>query len=234
MTNSSPLAWSRIAVRFYPTAGGFPDTTLASQLLGFVTQDGQGRYGVEQASQTVLAGAGNATADATGNAPLPQTGGSVQLTIDASLQLRLEKELSAAYIADRAPRVSGLVMDPYTGAILAWGSVPGYDENNYAPVAQDDPSEFSDPIASQVYEPGSVMKMFTSAAALEKGVVDLHDADPGPEGTRLRQQHRPELRQEEHGHPAVRGRHRQLAQRRYCQGCRDARQDHGRCLVRPI
>ena len=55
---------------------------------------------------------GNATADAGGNAPLPQTGGSVQLTIDASLQLRLEKELSAAYIADRAPRVSGVVHGP--------------------------------------------------------------------------------------------------------------------------
>lgn len=161
------------AVRFYPTAGGFPDTTLASQLLGFVTQDGQGRYGVEQASQSVLAGAGNETADATGNAPLPQTGGSVQLTIDSSLQLRLETELSAAYVADRAPRVSGLVMDPYTGAILAWASVPGYDENNYQQTAQDDPTEFSDPIASQVFEPGSVMKMFTSAAALEKGVVTL-------------------------------------------------------------
>ncbi|HEY7025243.1 MAG TPA: penicillin-binding protein 2 [Candidatus Limnocylindrales bacterium] len=160
-------------VRVYPTAGGFPLTTLASQLLGFVTQDGQGRYGVEQASNSVLAGAGSSTADATGNAPLPQTGGNVQLTIDSSLQLRLETELTAAYIADQAPRVSGLVMDPNTGAILAWGSVPGYDENDYGDVAQDDPALFSDPIASQVYEPGSVMKMFTSAAALENGVVTL-------------------------------------------------------------
>ncbi len=161
------------AVRFYPSAGGSPGTTLASQLLGFVTQDGQGRYGVEQASQSVLAGAGSATADAGDSAPLPQTGGNVQLTIDASLQLRLEKELYTAWVADRAPRVTGLVMDPYTGAILAWGSVPGYDENNYGSVAQDDPSLFTDPIVSQVYEPGSVMKMFTAAAALEKGVVTL-------------------------------------------------------------
>jgi cell division protein FtsI/penicillin-binding protein 2 len=152
-------------VRVYPSAGGAPGTTLASQLLGFVTQDGQGRYGVEQASQAILAGAGSATADASDNAPLPQTGGSVQLTIDASLQLRLEKELYAAWVADRAPRVTALVMDPYTGAILAWGSVPGYDENDYAAIAQDSPDLFADPIGSQVYEPGSVMKMFTAAAA---------------------------------------------------------------------
>ena len=161
------------AVRFYPSEGGSPNTTLASQLLGFVTQDGQGRYGVEQSSQTVLAGATGRTADASDSAPLPQTGGSVQLTIDASLQLRLEKELYAAWVADRAPRVTGVVMDPYTGAILAWGSVPGYDENNYAAVAQDSSDLFTDPIVSQVYEPGSVMKMFTAAAALEKGVVNL-------------------------------------------------------------
>src|SRR5262245_28719823 len=49
------------AVRFYPSAGGSPGTTLASQLLGFVSDDGVGRYGVEQASQDVLAGAGGAT-----------------------------------------------------------------------------------------------------------------------------------------------------------------------------
>jgi stage V sporulation protein D (sporulation-specific penicillin-binding protein) len=160
-------------MRFYPSAGGSPGTTLASQLLGFVTQDGQGRYGVEQSSQSILAGAGSATADAGDSAPLPQTGGSVQLTIDAGLQLRLEKELYAAWVADRAPRVTGVVMDPYTGAILAWGSVPGYDENDYASVAADSPDLFTDPIASQVYEPGSVMKMFTAAAALDKGVIGL-------------------------------------------------------------
>jgi cell division protein FtsI/penicillin-binding protein 2 len=160
-------------VRFYPDTGGAPDTTLASQLLGFVTADGQGRYGVEQASQALLAGALGATADVSGAPPLPQSGGTVQLTIDASLQLRLEKELYAAWVADRAPRVSAIVMDPYTGAILAYGSVPGYDENDYSQTAQSDPQLFTDPLISQVYEPGSVMKMFTSAAALEEGVVNM-------------------------------------------------------------
>jgi len=159
-------------VRIYPSAGGSPGTTLASQLLGFVSQDGQGRYGVEQESQDVLAGAGSATADA-GDAPLPQAGGDVQLTIDASLQLRLEKELYAAWVADRAQRVTGLVMNPYTGEIMAWGSVPGYDANAYSDVAQRSPGLFVDPVVSQVYEPGSVMKMFTAAAALEEGVVGL-------------------------------------------------------------
>jgi len=164
-------------VRFYPNSGGSPDTTLASQLLGFVTDDGQGRYGIEQFGQTYLAGTDAATADVSGDvgdAVPPHDGEQVQLTIDASLQLRLEKELYAAWVADRAPRVTGLVMDPYTGAILAWGSVPGYDANDYTDTAENSPELFTDPIVSQVYEPGSVMKMFTAAAALEEGVVTLN------------------------------------------------------------
>ena len=158
-------------VRFYPSAGGAPETTLASQLLGFVTDDGQGRYGIEQSSDELLAGSGGATANVVGAEDVPRTGGHVQLTIDASLQLALENELQAAYVADRANRVSGVIMDPYTGAILAWASVPGYDANNYGRTANRAPQMFTDPILSEVYEPGSVMKMFTAAAAIEKGVV---------------------------------------------------------------
>src|SRR3954451_24757181 len=56
------LALEPHPVRFYPSAGGSPGTTLASQLRGFVTQDGEGRYGVDQNSQSILAGAGSATA----------------------------------------------------------------------------------------------------------------------------------------------------------------------------
>ncbi len=160
-------------VRYYPNAGGAPDTTLASQLLGFVTEDGQGRYGVEQAGHDLLAGAQAVTADVSGSAPLPQPGGNVQLTIDARLQLRLESELYASWVANRAERVSGVIIDPYSGAILAWASVPGYDANTYAEIADSAPQLFADPIASAVYEPGSVMKMLTAAAALEEGAVQL-------------------------------------------------------------
>jgi cell division protein FtsI/penicillin-binding protein 2 len=160
-------------VRFYPNAGGSPNTTLASQLLGFVNQEGEGRYGIEQSCQDVLSGQSGAVASTTGSTTTATEGGSVQLTIDASLQLRLEKELYAAWVADRATRVTGAVIDPYTGAILAWASVPGYNANDFSEVAESAPELFSDPVYSQVYEPGSVMKMFTAAIALEEGVVTL-------------------------------------------------------------
>jgi cell division protein FtsI/penicillin-binding protein 2 len=164
-----------VAARFYPNPGGAPQTTLASQLLGFVTDDGQGSYGVEQHNQSLLAGTpvDTASLDSLNQALGDGTpvGADLQLTIDASLQLRVEKELYATWVADQARRVSAVVMDPKTGAILAWASVPGYDENDYADVARRSPERFVDPIASQIYEPGSVMKMLTAAAALEKGVI---------------------------------------------------------------
>jgi cell division protein FtsI (penicillin-binding protein 3) len=162
-------------IRFYPNSGGYPDTTLASQLLGFVTDDGLGSYGIEQYGQDLLAGDNAATADVSGGLPeAADAGGQIRLTIDASLQLRLEKELYTAWVADNAPRVSGLVMDPDTGAILASASVPGYNANDYSQIADDAPDLFVDPIVSEVYEPGSVMKMHTAAAALEEGVVTLN------------------------------------------------------------
>jgi cell division protein FtsI (penicillin-binding protein 3) len=158
-------------VRFYPNPGGVARTTLASQLLGFVSDDGAGRYGIEQYNHALLTGGSAGTASLDG-APAPAgPGADVQLTIDASLQLRVEKELYAVWVANQARRVSALVMDPHTGDILAWASVPGYDANAYGRVAGSQPGLFIDPLASEVYEPGSVMKMITAAAALEAGVV---------------------------------------------------------------
>jgi cell division protein FtsI (penicillin-binding protein 3) len=62
-------------------------------------------------------------------------------------------------------------MDPYTGEIYAWASYPAYDGNDFKAIAAEDPSRFIDPIVSTVYEPGSVFKMLTAAAALGNGTV---------------------------------------------------------------
>jgi cell division protein FtsI/penicillin-binding protein 2 len=79
----------------------------------------------------------------------------------------------AAQIADRADNVSVVVMDPYTGAIYADASYPSYDANAYQATADLDPSRFLDPTIAEVYEPGSVFKLFTTIAALETGTATL-------------------------------------------------------------
>jgi cell division protein FtsI/penicillin-binding protein 2 len=168
--------------RVYPQAGGGPKSTLAAQLLGFVNRDGAGQYGVEQHYQASLAGEPRvivAERDAGGQAQLDeatitqtgQPGTDLTLTIDAGLQLRVEQELLAAWIADKAKRASAVVLDPYTGEVYAMATYPSYDGNDYKRIATDDPSRFIDPIVSAVYEPGSVFKMMTAAAALTEGTV---------------------------------------------------------------
>jgi cell division protein FtsI/penicillin-binding protein 2 len=171
-------------IRSFPTAGGAPNTSLASQLIGFVDSQGNGRYGIEQRWQALLAGTPRrsiAQFDATGR-PISATqqvvdpgvpGADVQLTIDASLQLKFEQELLAARTAHDAAFASAVAMDPYTGEILAWATAPGYDANSYSEVADTEPERFGDPIHSQVYEPGSVFKMFTTLAGLERGSFTL-------------------------------------------------------------
>jgi cell division protein FtsI/penicillin-binding protein 2 len=168
--------------RVYPQAGGGKDTTLAAHLLGFVNRDGVGQYGIEQEYQDELGGTPRvivADRDPTGRAVLERAtvsqpglpGTDLRLTIDAGLQLRVEQELLAAWIADKAKRVSAVVLDPYTGEVYAEATYPSYDANDYRAIAATDPSRFIDPVVSSVYEPGSVFKMMTATAALELGTV---------------------------------------------------------------
>jgi cell division protein FtsI (penicillin-binding protein 3) len=171
-------------VRIYPQPGGGPRTSLAAHVLGFVNRDGQGQYGIEQYYNDDLAGLPKAVAaqkDA-GNNPIPDTsvvldagmpGKDLTLTIDATLQVAVEQELLATWIADRAKRVSAVVMDPYTGEVYAYASYPSYDANDYQAIAAEDPGVFVDPIVSTVYEPGSVFKMLTAIAALESGAATM-------------------------------------------------------------
>jgi cell division protein FtsI/penicillin-binding protein 2 len=171
-------------MRVYPQAGGSPDSSLAAHLLGFVNRDGNGQYGIEQEYQDSLAGAPRvvlAERDANGRTLLDQAsieddgvpGQDLRLTIDAGLQLAVEQELLAAWVADKAKSVSAVVMDPYTGEIYAEATVPSYDANRYREIASVAPERFIDPVVSNVYEPGSVFKMMTATAALENGSVEL-------------------------------------------------------------
>jgi cell division protein FtsI/penicillin-binding protein 2 len=170
------------AQRVNPQPGGGPSTSLAAHLLGFVNREGVGQYGVEQRYQDILAGAPQvviAQRDARSRA-MPETsqtvasgvpGSDLRLTIDAGLQLAVEQELLAAWVADHPSSVSAIVMDPYTGEIYAHASYPSYDGNDFASVMAATPGRFLDPVVSTVYEPGSVMKMLTALAGFQLGTV---------------------------------------------------------------
>ena len=171
-------------MRVYPQVGGGPDSSLAAHLLGFVNREGAGQYGIEQAYQDTLSGSprvviarrdvhGRAIPDSASTVDAGVPGQDVRTTIDAGLQLALEQELLAAWVADKAKSVSAVVMDPYTGEVYAEATYPSYDANDYRAIASETPERFIDPVVSNVYEPGSVFKMMTVVAALEHKTIGL-------------------------------------------------------------
>ncbi len=166
--------------RVYPTAGAAPGSTLASQVLGYVNVDGTGQYGVEGAENGVLAGtpgrvvaqadvAGRQIADSIVSSSAPKNGADLTLTIDAGLQQLLEQRLYESYAKNLAKGATGIVMDVHTGAILAMATFPDFNGNDYASTS--DTSLFDNPAVGHPYEPGSVMKAFTIAAALDAGAI---------------------------------------------------------------
>ena len=177
----STITLESTPMRVYPQAGGAPGTSLAAQMLGFVNSAGIGQYGLEQRYDQILAGRPEiVSVDPNNPGPAGERildpgapGEDIRTTIDAHLQLQVEQEVFAAWLADRANGVSAVVMDPKTGAVLADASYPSYDANLYAQVASQDPSIFLDPVITEVYEPGSVFKMFTASAALSTGTTAL-------------------------------------------------------------
>jgi cell division protein FtsI/penicillin-binding protein 2 len=169
--------------RVYPVQGISPRTTLAAQVIGFVNVDGVGQYGIESAEDDVLAGLpGSVTAqeDVTGRQIAdsirelrPSVDGSdLRLTIDAGLQHLLEASMWGAYRRNAAEGVTGVVMDVNSGAVLALATFPSYDANQYGTL---EPEVFSNPAVSRQYEPGSVMKAFTVAAALDANAITTRD-----------------------------------------------------------
>jgi cell division protein FtsI/penicillin-binding protein 2 len=169
--------------RVYPVSGVADDTTLASQLLGYVDVDGIGRYGVEAAENQLLAGrpgqvvaeadvVGRQIADSMYALTEPVDGADLRLTIDAGVQNLLEQALHETFVANRAKGVTGLILNAETGAMVAMASYPTYDANHYA---RTDAELFANPAIARQYEPGSVMKAFTIAAALEAGAITTRD-----------------------------------------------------------
>lgn len=169
--------------RVYPVQGISPRTTLAAQVIGFVNVDGVGQYGIESAEDDMLAGRpgsvtaqedviGRQIADSVYELQQPVDGSDLRLTIDAGLQHLLEAAMWGTYRRNAAQGVTGVVMDVRTGAVLALATFPSYDANKYGTL---DPELFTNPAVSRLYEPGSVMKAFTIAAALDAGAITLKD-----------------------------------------------------------
>jgi cell division protein FtsI (penicillin-binding protein 3) len=162
----------------------YPGRELAGPLLGFVSPDGQGRDGIELALDEELKGhveEVNGLRDRSGQLVFSQgttderalAGHDVSLTIDEGIQHVVERELDMARRTYETKGGSIVVVDPNTGEILALSSTPGYNPNDYS---ESDVDARRDRAVSDRFEPGSVMKTFTVAAALAAGSLKPNES----------------------------------------------------------
>jgi cell division protein FtsI (penicillin-binding protein 3) len=171
----------------------YPAGSLGSQVLGFVGVDGAGLAGLEQEWDTELAGIpGERTAEiAPTGQPIaqgenierePVDGVDLITTLDRQIQFRAQQALAAAVAANHAKAGTIVVMDPTTGDIYAMASVPGFDANRFAEV---DPDVWRNRAITDAFEPGSVLKVVTAAAALETGTVSMTERFQVPDAMKI-------------------------------------------------
>ena len=156
----------------------YPEGALASNVLGFVNFEGRGYFGIEEKYNDLLAG--NPVRVWVPNDPnraveIPRVpnGTSLILTLNRDLQDAVEEILEQSLYDYGAQHGTIIVMNPQNGEILAMAATPRMDLNNFENygVIFSNASEYNRAIGMP-YEPGSVMKIFTMAAALDTGLVN--------------------------------------------------------------
>lgn len=169
----------------------YPQGTLAAQLLGFVNDEGKGNYGVEEALNDQLSGQSGrlkAVTDVHG-IPLPANadnliinpvpGKTIELTIDIGMQRQVERIVQQAQEKFKSKNVSAIVLETNTGAVKAMANYPTYDPAKYSEVR--DAAILQNYAVAHPIEPGSITKVFSTAAALDSGAIKPTSTynDPG-------------------------------------------------------
>ncbi len=134
----------------------YPQGDLAAHALGFVGYRGNervGQYGVEGFYDEALRGGGK----------------DLILSMDYNIQFMLERILKDAKDKLSAEGASAIIIDPKNGEVLALAAVNSFDPNNYSEV--DNIDIFLNDVVQKIFEPGSIFKPFTAAAALNEGAV---------------------------------------------------------------
>ncbi|NOX62506.1 MAG: penicillin-binding protein 2 [Chloroflexi bacterium] len=176
-------AWGTYTVTAYPMPRRFyPEGALAAHALGFVNWERRGYNGVEGYFDSFLRAPDDelplmslerrqALERALPRSPfIPSAvGRDLVLTLNRSVQDMVEKALLQAIERYEAEGGSVVILKPNGSAVLAMASWPTYDPNDFANIT--DKSVFINPVISAQYEPGSVFKLVTYAAALEAGVI---------------------------------------------------------------
>jgi cell division protein FtsI/penicillin-binding protein 2 len=162
----------------------YPYQNIASQLIGFTDPDDKGLGGIELEYENILQGVdGEAMLlkDAPGkrfyfdadNAPIkPQRGQDVFLTIDKNIQTVLDEELENGVKNAKAQSGMAIVMDPFSGAVLAMANYPGFNPNRHTEYKTENKRNKT---ITDSFEPGSTIKMITASVLLQEKLTKITD-----------------------------------------------------------
>ena len=155
----------------------YPNRNLAAQVIGFTGKEDRGLEGLEFKYNAILEGSrvtAKVTRDGAGrildidkNQRDGLRGNAIVLTIDKKIQFLSERTLARTVKAHKAKSGMALVMRPATGELLAAAHYPEFNPNNFAGFSRD---RYRNRSVTDAFEPGSIMKIFTVAAAIEKGM----------------------------------------------------------------
>ncbi len=177
LSNIASLTFEQYEQRYYP------NKQLFAHILGFLGRDYQGQvsgfYGVEgyfNGSLVGTAGYSKGIESASGIPLLsqnyqfvpPQNGDTIKLTVNPTIQQIVSQNVDYWSKKEDATSGAAIVMDPKTGAILAMASYPNFNPNTYWQYKY---ANFQNNAISFIYEPGSVGKLITVAAALQTGAM---------------------------------------------------------------
>lgn len=168
--NLKGLSWQNEPKRFYPQG------EMASQALGFLGGQGTGQYGVEGYYDDILQGKTGIEEEKVGlgsifsnDNQVSLDGSDLYLTIDYNIQFEAEALLKKEQEKDDIESGQIIVMKPDTGKILALANFPSFDPNQYS--KETNLEIFQNATVQKLFEPGSIMKPFTMAAALNEGKI---------------------------------------------------------------
>ena len=158
----------------------YPNGAVGDNLIGKISQDGQGQFGLELSQDARLQGInGSRTVDVGGDGYAipgsvrdehpPVDGDAYQLSLDLDAQTYIQQQVQQAKDNSKSNSASVVVLDVQTGQVVAMASSDTVDPNGDVEKQLDQDKIFGDRNTTNAFEPGSVAKIMTAAAAIEEG-----------------------------------------------------------------
>ena len=195
--NVDPDVAAEVAKKFHGVAADhqdireYPNGAVAENIIGRVSMDGQGQFGLEASSDSILTGInGRSTLDVSDMGQvIPGTlrdvvpavnGAKIELTIDLDLQAYVQQLLEQAKENSRAKGAEAVVLDAATGEVLAMANTDTIDPNGDLEKQLKNGRSFDNPSISHPFEPGSVAKIITATAAIEERLTNPDEVHQVP------------------------------------------------------